>query len=122
VFINVATILDCVGAITIEDDVMIGYHCVLADSDNHSTRYSVRKGDLGRVRQGRHRWDTAVTAPVHIGRGAWIGAYAIILKGVRVGAGAIVSAGSVVFRDVPDWTIVAGNPAYIVRQIPEDER
>jgi acetyltransferase-like isoleucine patch superfamily enzyme len=122
VFINIATILDCVNSITIEDDVLIGYYCAVADSDNHSTSYSVRKDDLRKLRQGRYEWDTAKTAPVLICKGAWIGSYAIILKGVRVGVGSVVGAGSVVTKDVPDWTIVAGNPARIVREIPENER
>jgi len=53
---------------------------------------------------------------------AWIGFNSIILKGVTIGTGAIVGAGSVVTEDVSDWTIVAGNPAKIVREIPENER
>ncbi len=48
---------------------------------------------------------------------AWIGAGAILLPGVRIGLGAIVGAGSVVTRDVPPGTIVAGNPARIVRDL-----
>jgi acetyltransferase-like isoleucine patch superfamily enzyme len=122
VFINTGTFLDCVQSITIEDDVMIAYNCVVADSDNHSMRYSVRKDDLRRLRQRRYDWRTAKTIPIHICKGAWIGACSIILKGVRVGVGAVVGAGSVVTKDVPDWTIVAGNPARILRQIPEHER
>jgi acetyltransferase-like isoleucine patch superfamily enzyme len=52
----------------------------------------------------------------------WIGANVIILKGVTIGEGAIVGAGSVVTKDVPPYTIVAGNPARIIREIPENER
>jgi acetyltransferase-like isoleucine patch superfamily enzyme len=50
-------------------------------------------------------------------RGAWVGAGAIILPGVVVGEGAIVAAGSVVGQDVPDYTVVAGNPARPVRKL-----
>ncbi len=53
--------------------------------------------------------------PIRIGNGAWIGAKAIILKGVTIGEGAIVGAGSVVTRDVAPYTIVAGNPARFIR-------
>ncbi len=51
-----------------------------------------------------------------------IGAKSIIVRGVTIGEGAIVGAGSVVTRDVPPYTIVAGNPARIIREIPEDEQ
>ena len=51
-----------------------------------------------------------------------MGARVIILKGVTIGEGSIVGAGSVVTKDVPDWTIVGGNPAKIIRVIPENER
>jgi acetyltransferase-like isoleucine patch superfamily enzyme len=53
---------------------------------------------------------------------AWIGARAIILPGVTVGEGAVVSAGSVVSRDVPPYTIVAGNPAEVIGQRTRDLR
>lgn len=61
-------------------------------------------------------------AAVYIKNDVLIGCMSIILKGVTIGEGAIVGAGSVVTRDVPPWTIVAGNPAKIIREIPEHER
>ena len=54
--------------------------------------------------------------PVVIGDDVWIGARAIILPGVHIGRGAIVGAGAVVSGDVPEYAIVAGNPARIIRQ------
>lgn len=53
---------------------------------------------------------------VIIGTGAWIGAGAIILKGVHIGADAIVAAGSVVTKDVPPYTIVGGVPAHFIKE------
>ncbi len=56
---------------------------------------------------------------VHIGRGAYIGVNAIILPGVNVGEGCIVGAGSVVTKDVPPYTVAAGNPARVLRKVTD---
>ena len=56
--------------------------------------------------------------PIVIGDDVWIGARAIILPGVHIGRGAIVSAGAVVTDDVPEYAIVAGNPARVIKQRP----
>jgi maltose O-acetyltransferase len=70
------------------------------------------------VGPAHRRMDLRVLAkPVTIEDGAWIGLNALILPGVRIGAGAIVSAGAVVSVDVPSNTVVAGNPAVVVRTI-----
>ena len=56
------------------------------------------------------------TAPIEIGDMAWIGARAIVLPGRKVGEGAVVAAGAVVTHDVEPWTVVAGNPARVVKK------
>jgi len=123
VFIGGGSLLDCVVSIEIEDDVLISYQCLLADSDNHSHRYSVRKHDLSDWKDGgRHDWSKTISRPIRLCRGAWVGARSIILKGVTLGEGAVVGAGSVVTHDVAPYTIVAGNPARVIREIPVDER
>jgi len=122
VFIGGGTIIDCIQSIAIGNDVLISYGCLLTDSDNHSVSYSLRKKDLADWKQGKHDWNTTTSKPVVVSTGAWIGARAIILKGVVIGEGAVIGAGSVVTKDVPAWTIVAGNPARVIREIPEDER
>lgn len=57
-------------------------------------------------------------APVMIGYDGWIGANAVVLKGVNIGDGAIVGAGAVVTRDVPPLAIVGGNPAKVIKMRP----
>jgi acetyltransferase-like isoleucine patch superfamily enzyme len=122
VFIGGGTILDCVRSIIIEDDVLISYQCILADSDNHSVSYSVRRSDLATWKEKKHDWTHIKSSPILISKGAWIGARVIILKGVRIGEGAVIGAGSVVTKDIPAWAIAAGNPANVIRVIPENER
>ena len=56
------------------------------------------------------------TKPITIGDGAWVASRAIVLPGVSVGEGAVVAAGAVVTHDVEPWTIVAGNPAKVVKK------
>ena len=66
--------------------------------------------------------DAVSKGAIQIGNDVWIGTGSTILTGVTIGDGAIIAANSVVTKDVPDWTIVAGNPAKIIREIPKDER
>ena len=62
------------------------------------------------------------SSPVIIENDAWIGFNATILKGVKIGEGAIIGAASVVTKDVAPYTIVAGNPAKLIREIPIEDR
>jgi len=96
--------------VTIEDEVFIG-HGVMFINDKYP-RATAANGAL----QTEADW---VCTPTLISRKASIGSNATILCGVTVGEGAIVGAGSVVTRDVPAWTVVAGNPAKIIRKIQE---
>jgi acetyltransferase-like isoleucine patch superfamily enzyme len=122
VFIAGSTRLDCAAAITVEDDVLIAHRCLVMDSDNHSLVYRERREDLRSWRAGGRDWGVCKSAPVRIARGAWLGAGTIVLKGVTIGTGTIVGAGSTVTRDLPAWTIAAGNPARVIRDLTDDER
>jgi maltose O-acetyltransferase len=61
-----------------------------------------------------------VAKPISIEDNVWIGGAAILLPGVSIGRNAVVGAGSVVTRDVPPNTVVAGNPARVIREIEQD--
>lgn len=104
VFINHdCTFLD-LGGIIIEDDVMIAPKVSLI-SESHPLHPSERKA--------------LVLGKVHIKRNAWIGAAATILPGVTVGENAVVAAGAVVSKDVPDNTVVAGVPARVIKSFEQ---
>ena len=66
----------------------------------------------------KDRWNYTTEKPIHIKEGAWIGSGSIILGNVTIGKFSVVGAGSVVTKDVPDYTIVAGNPAKKIKKIP----
>ncbi len=101
-FVNFGCTFLAIGGITIEDDVFIGPHCVLATEyhpEDPSSRHSL------------------LTKPIVVKRNAWLGANVTVLAGVTIGENAIVAAGSVVTKDVPDNMVVAGTPARIIREI-----
>ena len=54
---------------------------------------------------------------VVIGNDVWIGEGAVLIAGITIGDGAVIAAGAVVTKDVPAWTVVAGNPAKIVKKL-----
>lgn len=120
-FIGRSTIV-CADKVEIGNDVLISWGCTIVDHNSHSIDWSSRKSDVIDWARGEKSWSGVKVMPVKISDRVWIGFNAIILKGVTIGQGAIVGAGSVVTRDVPPYTIVAGNPARIVREIPLDER
>ena len=96
--------------------IRIGHHCLLAghvsifDMDGHPL-------DAARRRAGEPTPPELID-PVVIGDDVWVGNGAVILKGVTIGARSVVAARAVVTRDVPADTIVAGNPARIVKALP----
>ena len=90
------------GGITIGDNVLIGPKANLV-SENHPINPTQRNSLIGK--------------PIVIKNNAWIGAAATILPGITVGENAIVADGAIVTKDVPDNTIVAGNPAKPIKKI-----
>ena len=97
-------------SIRIGNNVMIGSGALITDSDVHSLCAVERLcGGKG-----------AISAPIVIGDNVFIGARAIILKGVTIGAGAVVGAGAIVAKDVPEYSIVAGNPARVIRMLDRE--
>lgn len=113
-------------SIIIGQNVTIAWGCTIYDHDSHSLDYLERRKDiddeLRDISAGvsfikNKNWGVVNSKPITIKNDAWIGMNCIILKGVTIGEGAIVGAGSVVTHDVAPWTVVAGNPAKIVKTL-----
>jgi acetyltransferase-like isoleucine patch superfamily enzyme len=107
VYIGPKTFIDILypHLITIEDYVSIGYSMVFAHSNPTNSIYLKKKYYPRKV------------APVNIKKGAWLGAGCIVLPGVTIGENGVVGAGSVITKDVPPNTVVAGNPAKEIKKL-----
>ena len=103
--------------ITIGDYVNIGGDCIIMDSDAHNLDWRVR--DSLKMFNSKESLDTytAKCAPIHIGSHVLIGARCIILKGVTIGVGSIIAAGSIVTKDVPANVIAGGNPCRVIKSL-----
>jgi acetyltransferase-like isoleucine patch superfamily enzyme len=93
------------GGLNIGDNARIAAHVVIVPANHVFMEADVPIAHQGETRMG-----------VTIGSDVWIGAGALILDGVTIGAGAVVGAGTVVTRDVPELTVVVGNPARVLRR------
>lgn len=110
------TILSISSKLIIGNNVLISYDCLITDHNSHSIDPQIRAKDMGNVLNGNPKsWEGVKTNEIEINDNAWIGAKSIILKGVVIGKNSIIAAGSVVTKSVPENSIVAGNPATIIR-------
>lgn len=103
--------------IEIGDNVLISHNVNIIDTNSHELN-SVERSERYTELVNFGHWSkkgSIITAPIVIKDYAWISFNATILKGVKIGKGAIVAAGCVVTKDVPDFAIVAGNPAQIIK-------
>lgn len=108
-------------SIVIGNRVLISHNVNIFDNDTHPIEDPVARHEQFReiITSGHPARLDLNEAPVVIEDDALIACQSIILSGVTIGKGAVVAAGAVVTRDVPPYTIVAGNPARLVRTIPE---
>lgn len=99
------------GKVIIRDGVIIGPYCRIITS-NHNYNKKIKSIPYDNI---------DFIGDVVINEGVWIADSVMILPGVTIGKGAIVGAGSVVSKDVPDYAIVAGNPAKIIKYRDKEE-
>lgn len=114
--------------IHVGNNVMLSWDCTVMDSNAHSLDPDIRANDAydwkagvdaGRI--GAYKdWSQVASAPIYIEDNVWIGFECAILKGVRIGKGAVIGARSMVTRDVPPYCVYAGAPARFVSFVPRD--
>lgn len=113
--------------IEVKDDVTMAWGITIYDHNSHSIYWEERRNDNhqsysdyvnfdGRSVIGKD-WSNVADAPILIESKVWIGFDVTILKGVTIGEGAVVGAKSVVTKSVEPWTVVAGNPAVVVKYL-----
>lgn len=103
--------------IEIGDDVLISWGSTIVDHDSHNVQFEYRSNDVADWLIGKKDWKHVNQQPVRIGNKVWIGFNCILLKGVNVGEGSVIAAGSVVTKDVPAWTVVGGAPARVLKKL-----
>ena len=105
-------------SIEIGNNVLISHGVNIIDTNSHELNHMERAEGFKHIITQGHPIEkgSILTAPISIHDHVWISFNAIILKGVAIGEGAIVTAGAVVTKDVPSWSVVAGNPAIVVGQ------
>lgn len=96
--------------IELEDNVHVANRCLLLCHQRNLSNYYVG-GDYSKLPYNRKK--------ILLKKGCLIGMETMILPGVTVGEGSIVGAGSIVTKDIPDWTIATGRPAKVIKKIPK---
>lgn len=119
VYLGDDVLISAMEEIIIERAVMVAHGVQILDNDSHPTDPDERFAHWRRIRHGVKTPVRVASSPIQIREYAWIGLNSLIMKGVTVGEAAIVAAGAVVTRDVPPWTLVAGNPARVVRELEQ---
>ncbi|QTC43975.1 acyltransferase [Bacillus sp. V3] len=126
-YMGKGTILISANGIEIGNDVIMAWGVITYDHNSHSIYWDKRKNDIPSFRDEYNTapekiyinkdWSSVKSAKIKICDKAWIGFDAVIMKGVTIGEGSVVSSRSVVVEDVPPYTVVGGNPAKVIKQI-----
>jgi len=118
VYLGDDTLISCAKHVEIHRNSLLAHGVLVFDNDSHPVDTSQRLADYESILRGDRSGDNISATPVSIGPNAWIGMQSILLKGVTIGEGSIVAAGSVVTKDVPPRSLAAGNPAIVIGSLP----
>ncbi|MFT7587658.1 MAG: serine acetyltransferase [Cellvibrionaceae bacterium] len=103
-FINYGTSIVAMQHVRIGKDCNIGTYCMIMDNDFHRL-------------EPERRNERPKSEPIIIGDNVWLGGKVIVLKGVTIGDGSVIAAGSIVTKDIPARSLAAGSPARVIRQL-----
>lgn len=128
-FINPPFYCDYGTHIEVGKNLFMNYNCTIIDvakviiGDNCQIAPNVSIYTAGHpvhpeIRNTMYEYGIGVT----IGDNVWIGGNTVILPGVHIGSNTVIGAGSIVTKDIPEWTIAAGNPCKVIRKITEEDR
>ncbi len=108
VFIAYGCMFLATDTITVGDEVIFGPYCVIS-AGNHTRQ------------AGSFRFGDSDLGPIKIGKGTWLGAHVVVVAGVTVGQGALLAAGTVVIRDIPQNNMVGGVPARAIKSFLDEQ-
>jgi len=117
-YIGPKTKIYAVEEVRIGNNVKISWECTFTDTNSHSLHSKIRENDYLDWQKGLFQkdWSDVKNAPIIIEDHCWIGFNSIIMKGVKLGKGCIVAAGSVVTKSFPPYSIIGGNPAVFIKE------
>jgi acetyltransferase-like isoleucine patch superfamily enzyme len=122
-YVGEQTRLWSAGRISVGHRTLISHQVTILDNLTHPLNPAARHAQFRAIITAGHPRDLDLgERPVVIGEDVLIGCASVILPGVTIGRAAVIGAGSVVTKDVPPYTIVAGNPAVTIRELTADER
>ncbi|WP_053061255.1 acyltransferase [Rhodopirellula islandica] len=116
-FVGVRSTIVSTSHVSIGNDVLIAHDCYITDTDGHSLSPAVRAKDIPNRWNNFKDWTVVDSKPITICENVWIGPRVVVLKGVQIGKGSVICAGSVVTKSIPEMTIAAGVPAKPIRSV-----
>ena len=115
------SVIGSVNSICIGSCVVISNHVHIYDNNNHPTSPALREKMCRNGFDGdAWRWKHSESKPIIIEDNVWIGEYATVCKGVTVGKGSVIASHAVVTKNVPPYSVVAGNPAKVVKELKHE--
>lgn len=116
------SVIGAVESIIIGDNVIIAGNTHIFDNNNHPTspQKRLKMSTSGDFFGELWKWNKSDHSPIVIEDNVWIGECSSILKGVTIGKGSVVGCRSVVTKDVPPYSVVAGNPAHVVKRLMDE--